>query len=336
MATLSSIFSDGAVFAANHPIRVFGTGDGQVEVSFLGAVRRAESTKDSWCVTFDPLPYGGPYEMRVLLDDEETILHDLWIGEVLLCAGQSNMEFRMFESKDYPDRCEPNPMLRAFYAERVDQRWPLRPKDGWKKCDTDEVIKNVSAIGYQSGLLLSKRLGCAVGVIVAAQGASVIQSWIPEGALERIGICFDGKALAACHAAHPQWNVFGRLYQTMLKPWVNYAVSNVVWYQGESNASDAESAVYEKMLAEMIRLWRMDFQDPALPFTIIQIADFQGNAEHHSAWCIVQEAQLRIQEAIANVTTVISADVCETDNIHPPTKWYISERVAAAIVEARK
>ena len=330
MLQLSQIFTNGAVFAANKPIRVFGTGNGIVTIDFLGEHVEYTANADTWQVELSPRPYGGPYEMTVALDGETTVLTDLWIGEVLLCSGQSNMSFRMIESKDYPEINEPYSTLRVFHAERISKEGIFRPKDGWKSCDTDEVIQNTTAIGYEVGLLLAKRLGCAIGLIAAAQGASVIQSWIPEGAVERIGLHFTEEELYSSHFTYPIWNPPGTLYHTMLEPWAPYSVSNVLWYQGESNSSLAEGAAYGQMLAELIRIWREDFCDPILPFTVIQIANYD-RAKCAEGWKLVQAAQWKIQNEVANVKTVISADVCETDDIHPPTKKHLSERIANAI-----
>lgn len=35
------------------------------------------------------------------------------------------------------------------------------------------------------------------------------------------------------------------------------------------------------------------------------------------------------------VKTVISADVCETDDIHPPTKHLLADRIVSALDEVR-
>ena len=330
MITLSPIFSSGAVFAANQPIRIFGTGNGKVAIDFLGAHREVDATGE-WCVEFDPQPYGGPFEMTLTCNGEQTILQDLWIGEVLLLSGQSNIEFRMIESKDYPELCEPCTALRVFHAERVDQKGRFRPMHGWLHCDNDNVIANTSAIGYETGMILAKRLGCAVGLLSANQGASVIQSWMPAGAPEAIGISFTPDQLNHSHTTYPLWNPPGMLYNTMLKPWMPYPISRVIWYQGESNASDAESDAYGKMLAEMIRIWREGFENPSLPFIVVQIADYI-KAKNPSGWKLVQQRQEEISREVAGVKTVICRDVCESDDIHPPTKRHLSARIAECIL----
>ena len=167
--------------------------------------------------------------MTVTCNGVQTTLQDLWVGEVLLCSGQSNMGFRMDESKDYPELSEPCHALRIFHAERVDQNGRFRPMHGWKHCDTDEVIKNSTAVGYETGLLLAKKLGCAIGLLSAAQGASVIQSWMPEGTMDRLGLHFTKEELSHSHFTYPIWNPPGMLYNTMLKPWMPYSVSRVLW-----------------------------------------------------------------------------------------------------------
>ena len=330
MLTLRPIFTDGIVFAANKPIRIFGCGSGKVAVSFLGETVE-KTVADEWCLELTARPYGGPYTMEITLDGEQKTLADVYVGVVLLLSGQSNIEFRMRESKDYPELSEPCPTLRVFHAERVDQKGIFRPMHGWQRCDSDHIIANTSAVGYETGLLLAKRLGCAIGLISACQGASVIQSWMPEGTMDRLGLHFTKEELSHSHFDYPLWNPHGMLYNTMLKPWMPYSVSKVVWYQGESNAAPVESKSYKKMLTEMIRIWRENFKDESLPFIVIQIANYQARLKRDDAWATIQAAQMQIQDEIANVKTVVCADVCEDDDIHPPTKRYLSERVADVI-----
>ena len=81
----------------------------------------------------------------------------------------------------------------------------------------------------------------------------------------------------------------------------------------------------DSMLEGLICLWRREFRDPTLPFLVIQIADFVGR--DGEAWRTIQDAQLKAQAVIPYVKTVISRDVCETDDIHPPTKHILAKRI---------
>ena len=76
----------------------------------------------------------------------------------------------------------------------------------------------------------------------------------------------------------------------------------------------------------MIDVWRKDFRDEALLFIIVQIA----NTYHKmtEGWKLVQKAQKEVELKRPFVKTVVSADVCETDNIHPKTKDKLANRIA--------
>ena len=68
---------------------------------------------------------------------------------------------------------------------------------------------------------------------------------------------------------------------------------------------------------------------PTLPFLVVQIADYVDR--DGEAWRTIQNAQLKAAEVIPFVKTVISRDVCESDDIHPPTKHILAERIARAL-----
>ena len=79
----------------------------------------------------------------------------------------------------------------------------------------------------------------------------------------------------------------------------------------------------------MIDIWREDLRDRALPFVIMQIADFIPRTD--DGWRLIQKAQTDVQSLQEKVITVISRDICETDDIHPKTKAPLAERIAMAL-----
>ena len=64
---LNALFCDGAIFQANKPVRVFGTGGGNIRIDFCGKTYAAEKTGAAWCMELAPGDYGGPYEMTVTM-----------------------------------------------------------------------------------------------------------------------------------------------------------------------------------------------------------------------------------------------------------------------------
>lgn len=177
--------------------------------------------------------------------------------------------------------------------------------------------------------MVSQKLNVAVGLISCYQGASVIESWLPEGTLEKNGIAIpdEGKNIDHFFENYSSWNTDGTLYEKALGQVVPFKVSAIVWYQGESDASSGEAPFYKDELKLLIDAWRKDFDDLSLPFVIVQIADtYKG-----IGWKTLQKAQYDIQSEVNCVKTVISADVCEKDEIHPPTKDKLSQRIADAL-----
>jgi sialate O-acetylesterase len=320
------------VFAAKLPIRIYGTGAGKAEITFAGQTKTVVSNDDKWLVEFSPMEYGGPYELIFDCGEEKVILNDIYIGEVYLFAGQSNMQFKMCESTTDKALYETNENLRLFSTDRIEKTDYYTACDGWVKCEKERV-GDWSAITYLTGIEIAKSKNIAVGAITCYQGASVIESWVPEGTFKKNGIDIplDKKHIDHTNEAFSQWNKDGTLYSYALSQVVPFSISAVVWYQGESDTSLEEAKVYKSELSVLIDTWRNDFLNDKLPFVIIQIADFDNRKD--TAWKSVQTAQYEIQKSVPYTKTVISADVCESDDIHPPTKLKLSKRIALALEE---
>ena len=329
---LNAIFASNMVFAANKPIRVYGEGKGAAEISFAGKTLTANSNGGFWMVEFPEMNYGGPYELTFKSETGTVILSDIYVGEVYLFAGQSNMQFKLNESLTPAEKYESNDMMRLFSTDRIEKSDLFTPNDGWVKCQKEQA-GDWSAIGYLVSREICKKKGIAIGAIVCYQGASVIESWVPEGTFGKLGINLLPEEKHHDHFLDifSAWNGDGVLYNYAFSQIAPFSLSGVVWYQGESDTSLPESKLYKTELAEMIRIWREDLKNASLPFVIVQIADF--NPRDDEGWHTVQKAQAEIEKELEFVKTVISADVCEKDNIHPPTKDILSERIAKALTE---
>lgn len=186
---LASIFTDGAVLQADMPIRIFGTGSGKVRVFFLGETVEGEFRDDEWCLVLSPHHYGGPYKLAVELNGSERILSDIYIGEVWIAAGQSNMEMPLFRTEggfSEAENCD-NGKIRFFTLPRRTQRdipiygWNGIKSDGrdmpWQYCSEKSAL-TFSAIGYYVAKELNRKLGVCVGIISCNWGGRAIESFI--------------------------------------------------------------------------------------------------------------------------------------------------------------
>lgn len=318
---LASIFSNGMVFQANKPARVFGFAEGVVEITFLGETKTAIADGE-WLVEFAPHTYGGPFKLEASSAEEKIVIDDIYFGDVFLLAGQSNMQFKLHESNEPRESYKANENIRLFSVDRLEAGEYFFEKDGWVTCTLD-TAPYFSAIGYYVAQTLASKH--KIGLITMYQGASAIQPWIKQ----ELAIKYPQ---TASMLDYPLWNDHGVLYDGMLKKILPYSISHVLWYQGESNAKSGEAEIYLDMLTCMISSWRCDFKDENLPFIVIQIADYIG-AEEPLAWKTVQEMQMQAENEIKNIKTIMCRDICETNDIHPQSKKALSERIAKAILD---
>ena len=325
---LNPMFSDGLVLQANQPVRIFGEGGGTVRVEFCGQTVQNTFCGTKWMVELEPLDYGGPYEMKVTLGNRQSLLNDVYIGDVYLIAGQSNMQWKLSEI-GAPEEYADNPLLRLFSTTRVQGGERFDPVDGWVRASTD-TAGDFSAIGYLCGQRLQRETGHAIGLVSLYQGAAAIQCFLPSYVFEQ-NPRFVIPAEERFDMTYP-WNAHPSiLFDFALTRISPFSFGGVVWYQGESNCSEAESRIYHDLLHWLITSWRKELCSDTLPFVVIQIHDYLPRDTEN--WHMIQKAQENIANEEELVETVITKDVCETNLIHPLHKKEIANRVAQALTK---
>ncbi len=335
---LDKLFTSHMVFAENKPIRLWGEGDGECEIIFANTSKKAVSENGKWSVEFSPMQSGGPYTLTFFHNGLVVTLDDIWVGHVYLFAGQSNIELKLNETNTPEQMYKSCEKLRYFDVDKITKNPHFSAKDGWFSANS-ETVGYWSALGYLAGYQISQETGKCVGIINCNQGGSVIESWLPQDALLKIGIDIPDskKRINHTYPDYQKFNAPAALFEKQLSPLFPFSLNGIVWYQGESDTSKDEALVYDREVCELIRIYRECFMDEDLDFYVIQIADYIPQGEEYAPkvqeWKILQEAQLRIPSLTHNVSVIISADVCENDNIHPPTKYKLAERIAQAIAK---
>ena len=128
------------------------------------------------------------------------------------------------------------------------------------------------------------------------------------------------------------------LYNAVLHPLAPYALSGVVWYQGESNTG--HPAPYGNYLKKMIGCWRDLWHDQQMPFVIVQLANYDGRQQSgfprpitpqtepmNSGWAQLREAQRIVAKADPRAELAVINDLGETVDIHPLRKKEVAERI---------
>ena len=149
----------------------------------------------------------------------------------------------------------------------------------------------------------------------------------------------DGASMPSCPSSDVSLqNLPTTLYNAVLHPLAPYALSGVVWYQGESNVGNP--APYETYLTKMIGNWRTLWQQPELPFVVVQLANYDGRQQtgnpspitqqttpQNSNWARLREAQRLVSEKLPCVGLASAIDLGETVDIHPLRKKELAERI---------
>ncbi|MDE6509132.1 MAG: cyclically-permuted mutarotase family protein [Muribaculaceae bacterium] len=348
---LPPVYGDSMVLPRDRFLKLGGRADSGAEVTVTLAGATSSARADNlgrWQVTLPPLKAGGPYEMTVT--DGHTTLRfaDVMAGEVWIASGQSNMEFQLDWSDDAPADPAGNPLLRVF---RMSDR--VRPAAGqWP----DSVLAAVdtldyylpakwavpdgrfSAVAWHFGAMLADSLQVPVGIISNPVGGAgtesfidietlrhglpeilldwlgnhYVQPWVQERAAENIG----GRQSGHRHPYEPSY-----LFHAGIRPLGAYPVSGVIWYQGESNAHNAE--VHETLFPLLVSSWRKEFGRPDLPFLTSQLSSLG-----RPSWPAFRDSQRRLAENIPGVGMAVTHDVGDPHDVHPKRKAPVGRRLA--------
>jgi len=129
------------------------------------------------------------------------------------------------------------------------------------------------------------------------------------------------------HAPWRNENGTATLYNGMIAPLGPTALSGILWYQGESNTSEASA--YGRLLSGLIADWRHRF-GADVPFLLVQLPGYgQANAApQESKWADLREAQRRIAEHTPKTRLAVTIDLGDRRNLHPVVKQEVGSRLA--------
>lgn len=172
MAQLSvpSFFSDHMVLQREKPINIWGTANAGERISVtLGNAQKSTRTDKNgkWSVSLPPMQAGGPYTLNVKSLKQTLSFTDILIGEVWICSGQSNMEFRLRSANHATEEVATAnyPQIRSF---NVIQEMGHTPKTNlkgkWEVCSPASA-SNFSAVGYFFARELYQKLNIPIGFI---------------------------------------------------------------------------------------------------------------------------------------------------------------------------
>lgn len=121
---------------------------------------------------------GGPYTITV--KGNNTIeLKNILIGEVWVCSGQSNMEFRLPHATNGKEEVtEANyPQIRFFNVRSAATAHPAEDVKGqWSEC-TPKTAGGILAVPYFFAKKIHKELNIPIGLVCPVMGATPARAW---------------------------------------------------------------------------------------------------------------------------------------------------------------
>ena len=313
------------VVQRERPIAVWGRAEPGERVDVSLAHRSGTAVADEegrWEVRLDPLPAGGPHVLRVS-GHNELLLENVVVGEVWVCAGQSNMHAPLrtidggLEAAGELDGCN----LRLFRATPAWSETPALELSGsWETCGLPAALE-FSSVGWFFGRRLERELDVPIGLIQCTKPAPA-ESWTDLARMQaspELATSLE-RRFPAEHARP------GRLFNGLVLPLARFPVRGIAWYQGESNLWS--SSHYGLVFRTLIESWRAAWGDPELFFLFVQLPNNgEGEARPLARWVRVREAQASAL-ALPRTAMVVTIDIGEGEGFHPGVKRPYGERLA--------
>ena len=251
---------------------------------WLARVTTGQASNTPQTVTFD--------------DGDGTVaIRNVLIGEVWVCAGQSNMEmpvrgFWGCPVEDYNQTVIDARNHGAVRSVKIPSVMRMEPQDDaqceWRECGP-QTVGDFSATGYFFARTMHQALGIPVGIIEANKGGSRVESWLTKD-----------------------------------------TVKGILFYQGCSNVGDPGNQ-YSERLKLLVAQWRQQFALGEIPFYFVEIAPYHYDDVNGTQGALLREQQQRAAQLIPNSSLVCTNDLVypyETTQIHPAQKRQVGERLA--------
>jgi len=365
-------FGSHMVLQQGQPLPVWGTAKPEAKVTVTLGTRKQTATADAngkWKVNFPALKAAGQtLTLTVQTAQRKTTLVDILVGEVWLCAGQSNMEWQLSKAAtaktSIPAAKHTRLRLLNFVSaarggsgdytpELIARLSPERfCKGQWRVCSPGSAAP-FSAVGFFFGQKLLAEIDVPVGLINVSTGGTPAEAWVRREAL----------------AAHPQLAAMVRgnwLTNKSLEPWCR-----------ERGGSNLKRALAANELIPGDDLGPNHSFKPAFmwdtavaPFRPLPIAGvlwYQGESNAESEWRVQHDAvlstlitdwraqwkrpdlpflfvqlpamkrphwpafrasQQRVQDAFPHTGMAVTIDLGHPTDVHPRGKQPVGERLA--------
>lgn len=370
--SLPAIFGDSMVLQRNEPINIWGIARSSAPVNVNFAGYKAETKANEagkWKLTLPAFDSMLPLQLVVESGNEKLTFHDILMGEVWICSGQSNMRWFLKHSVNgekelskprdsrlrlFNMSSDIHPGPGAFDQAKLER---LKNKEyyemsGWHT-DHRQMAAGFSAVAYYFGKHLMDSLQVPIGLIHNAVGGSTTESWIGREELKA-----DANLKVLVDDKHPWPDVQGVNEWVKQRSRENMSLSTE---QGSSVLTShpfAPGYLYSAGIAPLVPLsvkgviWYQGesnatfphLHDQLLPLLISSWRKAWGqgdfpflfvqlpNISNRNRWPEFRESQQRALN-IPNTGMAVTIDSGDPGDVHPRNKLVVGNRLALVALQ---
>ena len=334
---IPSAIGDNMVLQQNSTVNIWGYAKPKAKVSVAcdwiagKPVSVKANAEGVWIVPVAvPAASFDPHTVTIKCGKEVVTLSNILFGEVWLCSGQSNMEWPVRKTLDMKKDLEGkmNTNIRLLCTGRIAKETPQRDipvQEGkntkWAVCNPKDLAE-FSAVGYGFGKELQETLGVPIGLVDASYGGTFIEGWMKKEVIDA-----DPKVAKDCtKIKHKVWRgKESHLYNANIYPIRHNSFAGVIWYQGCANVSSSPRG-YAHALEVLVNSWREEFENPTMPFYIVQLVPHTYGGIKGAQ---LRESQEKAAKKIEHCEVIGTLDQLDIPgDIHPRYKGAIAHRLA--------
>lgn len=365
---LPALVGDNMVLQQNAKVNLWGWASPNEKINIQLGWQTAPVTitanpDGTWKTTVDT-PKGSEKAYDIAIEASNKIsLHNVLIGEVWICSGQSNMYFPVGKEEgtwktgvvNYEEEIKNAvyPNIRIFTVLTKASQKPLDDVTGsWKECSPNSV-KNFSAVAFFFGRNLYQKLSVPVGLISSSWGGTKAEAWTSQNVLEEnpnFLPILENDAKNEKLFQEKLENYYLNLKAERIAN--NNDLSKSEFKKPKKEENKTSYVLYNAMLRPLINytmkgvIWYQGESNAEQAYLYRSLfpamvknwrSDWnQGDfpfyfvqiAPHKSQNPDIREAQLIASKSIANSGMVVTTDVGNATNIHPIDKQTVGYRLS--------
>lgn len=187
---MPKLLSEGCVLQRGSNTRLWGwcRGGASVEAEFQGKKSETKADQEGFFeITTEALESGGPFPLVIRNDaGAEHRVEEVYVGDVFVCAGQSNMELPVSRVREkFPDEagCSQVHHYKVEECPEFTEALKDHREAGWSVCE-GEALEDASAFGYFFGKMMYEKEQVPVGIINISKGGTPAEAWTSPGGLK--------------------------------------------------------------------------------------------------------------------------------------------------------